>query len=280
MSAPAPQLTLSIPHPGPQLSLPWPLSPVLLLLQPNSGPLAGGNPVTLVGLGLKDATQVLFDSTPATIGGGDPFGFTLNVIAPAGTGTVAVTVVSPGGTSGPQLYTYQDVASAPVAANILPASGPTSGGAPFVITGTNLTGAAVTFGGNPAAVVFSTSDLIIGLTPAGAAGNVPVVVTTAGGGATVPGGYTYVTPTALPPVVIGSIIPNSGPAAGGTPFTIVGSNLTGAAVTFGAATATITTNNGFVIAGLVPAGTAATTVPVTVTTPAGSAPAGSYSYLP
>jgi IPT/TIG domain len=281
MSTSAPQLNW--PHPPNQFpSPPWLFSPVLLLLQPNSGPQAGGNPVTLIGLGLNGATQVLFGSTPATIAGGDPLGFTLNVTAPPGTGTVPVTVVTPGGTSNPQTYTYLGAPPpppVPTAVSILPTSGPTIGGTPFVITGTNLNGATVTFGGTPATVVFSVPGLVFGLTPPGAAGNVPVVVTTAGGTATVPGGYTYVGVVVTPPVITANVTPSTGLAAGGTPFVITGTNLTGATVTFGANLATILTNSGTVITGTTPPGTAATTVPVTVTTPGGTVSAGAYTYV-
>ncbi|MYR22138.1 hypothetical protein GTW63_28090 [Streptomyces sp. SID6137] len=41
-------------------------------------------------------------------------------------------------------------------------------------------------------VVDPTGTIVTGVTPAGTAGNAPVVVTTPGGTATVAGGYTYV----------------------------------------------------------------------------------------
>ncbi|MGW5346468.1 IPT/TIG domain-containing protein, partial [Streptomyces sp. NPDC004050] len=73
-------------------------------------------------------------------------------------------------------------------------SGTIAGGTPFVITGANLTGASVTFGGTPATnvVVTANGTVLVGLTPAGAAGNVAVTVTTPSGSATVTGGFTYV----------------------------------------------------------------------------------------
>ncbi|MFE3901413.1 hypothetical protein ACFXPY_13935 [Streptomyces sp. NPDC059153] len=64
-----------------------------------------------------------------------------------------------------------------------------------MIAGTNLNGGTVTVNGVPATVLGSdpTGILLFGIIPAGtAAGNVPVVVTTAVGTATVPGGYTYI----------------------------------------------------------------------------------------
>ncbi|MFF2143683.1 IPT/TIG domain-containing protein [Kitasatospora sp. NPDC058190] len=263
---------------APSPTLPWPLPPVLFADSPNAGPAAGGNTVTLTGLGLNAATQVLFGSAPATIVAGDVLGFSLVVVAPPGSGTVAVTVTTPNGTSNPVAYTYL-VVSPPPAPNptaITPVSGPVTGGTVFVITGTGLAGASVTFGGTPATVLASTANVIAGLTPAHAAGNVPVVVTTAGGSASVPGGFTYLAPA--PPVVTAAITPSVSIPAGGGVFTIVGTNLTGATVTVGSTAATVTTNTGTVITGIIPAGTPSTTVNVTVTTPGGTVFAGTMTY--
>ena len=71
----------------------------------------------------------------------------LTTTAPAGAaGDVDVTVTTPTGTSNPITYTYET--PAPTITAIDPAAGPTTGGNPVTITGTNLTGAtAVDFGG-------------------------------------------------------------------------------------------------------------------------------------
>ncbi|MFH8386771.1 IPT/TIG domain-containing protein [Kitasatospora sp. NPDC018058] len=263
---------------APNLTLPWPLPPVLFVDSPDAGPVAGGNTVTLTGLGLNAATQVLFGSTPATIVAGDVLGFSLVVVAPPGKGTVAVTVTTPNGTSNPVAYTYL-VASPPPVPNptaITPVSGPIAGGTVFVITGTGLAGAAVTFGGTAATLLASTANVIVGLTPAHAAGNVPVVVTTAGGSASVPGGFTYLAPAL--PVVTATITPVISIPAGGGVFTIGGTGLTGATVTFGSTVATLTVNTDTVITGIIPAGTPGTTVTVTVTTPGGTVSAGTMTY--
>ncbi|MGW2372987.1 MULTISPECIES: IPT/TIG domain-containing protein [Kitasatospora] len=263
---------------APNLTLPWPLPPVLFADIPNAGPAAGGNTVTLTGLGLNAATQVLFGSSPATVVAGDVLGFSLVVVAPPGSGTVGVTVTTPNGTSNAVAYTYL-VASPPPVPNptaITPVSGPVAGGTAFIITGTGLAGASVTFGGTPATVLASTANVIAGLIPAHAAGNVPVVVTTAGGSASVPGGFTYLAPA--PPVVTVPITPVVSIPAGGGVFTIVGTGLTGATVTFGATPATLTTDTDVLITGIIPAGTPGTTVNVTVTTPGGTAFAGTMTY--
>ncbi|MFH8475444.1 IPT/TIG domain-containing protein [Streptomyces sp. NPDC018000] len=178
--------------------LPFALGPLILAVLPNSGPVAGGNTVQLLGLGLGGATSVLFDTTPATIVSQDVLGLTLTIVVPAhAAGAVQVTVTTSNGTSNPVSYTYVDPSTPapPTATSINPASGPVAGATPFVITGTDLNGATVTVNGVPATVLGSdpTGILLFGITPAGSTvGNVPVMVTTAGGTATVPGGYTYI----------------------------------------------------------------------------------------
>ncbi|MER5851944.1 IPT/TIG domain-containing protein [Streptomyces sp. NPDC002012] len=178
--------------------LPFPFGPLLLAVLPNSGPVAGGNTVQLLGVGLSGATSVLFGTTPATIVSQDVLGLTVTITVPANAaGTVPVTVTTGSGTSNPVSYTYMDPSTPapPTATSITPASGPVVGATPFVIAGTNLSGGTVTVNGVPATVLGGdpTGILLFGITPAGAAaGNVPVVVTTAAGTATVPGGYTYI----------------------------------------------------------------------------------------
>ncbi|WP_352231996.1 IPT/TIG domain-containing protein, partial [Streptomyces sp. NBRC 13847] len=63
-----------------------------------------------------------------------------------------------------------------------------------------------------------------------------MAVTTPGGTTTVPGGYTYAVP--LQPPTVSFLSPNTGPATGGTAFTLVGTRLTGASVTFNGVAAT------------------------------------------
>ncbi|MFE6741140.1 IPT/TIG domain-containing protein [Streptomyces tubercidicus] len=174
---------------------PLPAGPVLLGVVPATGPTAGGNTVQLVGLGLGGATSVLFGGTSATIVGQDPLGLTVTVLAPAhAAGAVPVTVTNAAGTSNPASYVYlaPGLAAGTV---IIPNAGPTAGGLPFALIGSNLQGATVTIGGNAATVLGTdpTGSVLFGVAPAGppGGGNVPVVVTTAGGSVTVPGGYTY-----------------------------------------------------------------------------------------
>ena len=254
-----------------------PFGPTLLAALPNSGPTGGNNTVTLIGLGLAGATNVLFGGTTATIVGQDPLGLTVTVVAPAhAAGTVQVTVTTGSGTSNPVSYTY--VAPVPpTAATITPNAGPIAGGTSFVIAGSHLQNATVTIGGNAATVVGTdpTGTVLLGVTPAGpaAGGNVPVVVTTPGGTASVPGGFTYLPPV---PTITGTVTPAT--ASAGATFTIVGTNLAGATVLFGAAPATSVVVAGTTLTGIVPPGTVGSTVQVTVQTAAGSASAGTFTY--
>ncbi len=158
-----------------------------------------------------------------------------------GAGSYAATATNNGGTWIMQMATFrgsmQSSPSPPDPTSISPTSGPTSGGTPVTISGTNfVSGATVTFGGTAATnVVVVSSTTITATTPAGAAGAVNVVVTNSNGqSGTLTNGYTY---TAAPAPT--SISPTSGTTSGGTPVTISGTNfVSGATVTFGGTAAT------------------------------------------
>lgn len=114
------------------------------------------------------------------------------VTAPAGSGTVVVTVTTPGGTStaatGNPYYTYL---GAPVLTSLNPSHGPDTGGDPVVLGGTNLTYTdAVTFGGVPASFAAISDTQVVATSPPGVAGAVNVVAhTPAGNSNALP--YTY-----------------------------------------------------------------------------------------
>ncbi|MEU7764831.1 ice-binding family protein [Nocardia sp. NPDC049190] len=247
--------------------------PTLTSISPASGPAAGGTVVVLTGTNLTGVTAVSFGGTPAT-------SFTVNsstqitAVAPAhSAGTVSVTVTAPGGTSNGVAFTYIAV---PTLTSITPSSGPPSGGTVVVLTGTGLTGVtAVSFGGTPATLFTVNSDTqITVLTPAHSAGAVLVTVTTPGG--TSNGvAFTYI---AVP--ILLTVVPNVGPATGGTVVVLTGTGLTGAtAVSFGGTPATLfTVNSDTQITALTPAH-AAGTVLVTVTTPGGTSNGVAYTYV-
>ncbi|WP_435250764.1 IPT/TIG domain-containing protein [Streptomyces cucumeris] len=266
--------------PGPGGGTP-PSTPLLLSVTPASGPTTGGNVVLVVGLGLSNATGVSFGGTPATILARDPFGLAIAVTAPPhAAGTVSVTVTTLSGASNAVNYTYGALALPPTVATIVPATGPVAGGTPFTLTGTNLANAVVLFNGVPAVgvTVNPAGTSLTGTTPPGLApGNVTVQVVTPAGTVTVPGGFTYTGP---PPTAAG-ITPVSGPVAGGTPFVITGTNLTGGTVTFGGVPATgITVDpTGTLLVGTTPANTVGNkTVQVTTANGTATVPGG-FTYV-
>ncbi|MFT3809610.1 MAG: IPT/TIG domain-containing protein [Micropepsaceae bacterium] len=172
--------------------------PTVTSLDPAAGPVAGGNTIAVYGTGFVSG------NTTVTLGGAlIPAGsVTVNnatwllIVAPAhAAGTVALSVTTPGGTSTnvPGGYTYLAV---PTVSGITPGAGTTAGGQAVTITGSSFaTGATVTLGGSPATnITVVSATQITATTPAHAAGNVDVVVATAGGTATLVGGYTYGVP--------------------------------------------------------------------------------------
>jgi IPT/TIG domain/PASTA domain len=102
------------------------------------------------------------------------------------------------GFAGGELALDAEVQPLPTITGVGPASGPISGGTPVTITGTNFEGTtAVSFGSTPAAGFIADSEgQITATAPAGAAGGVPVSVTTLAGTATSSQQFTYQTPPA------------------------------------------------------------------------------------
>ncbi|MFE3884825.1 IPT/TIG domain-containing protein, partial [Streptomyces lydicus] len=113
-------------------------APVLSSVVPASGPSSGGTTVTLTGSGFTGASAVRFGGVSASFVVNSATQITAT--APAGSGTVQVTVVGPGGTSNGVSFTYTAV-SAPVLSSVVPASGPSSGGTTVTLTGSGFTGA-------------------------------------------------------------------------------------------------------------------------------------------
>ncbi|WP_221179443.1 beta strand repeat-containing protein [Streptomyces botrytidirepellens] len=246
--------------------------PVLSGVSPNQGPAAGGTSVTLTGSGFTGATAVRFGSVNAS-------SFTvvsstqITAVAPPGSaGPVQVTVTGPGGTSNGVTYTY---AAGPVLSGVSPGQGPVSGGNTVTLTGSGFTGAtAVQFGSTPAvSFTVGSATQITAVAPTGAAGPVQVTVTGPGGTSN---GVTYFY-VGLP--TLSAVSPNQGPASGGTPVTLTGTNLLGAtAVKFGTVDATsFTVVSAIQINAVAPPGSAGT-VQVTVITPGGTSNGVPYTY--
>ncbi|WP_046472286.1 IPT/TIG domain-containing protein [Allosalinactinospora lopnorensis] len=153
---------------------------------PLTGSEAGGDTVTISGSNLSNATSVTFGANAGTITANTAGSIT--VTAPAGTGTVPITVTTPGGTTNGFSFSY---VAAPTLASVDPASGSESGGTQVTITGTSLTHTnEVTFDGAPASFVVLSDTSVSAVTPAGT-GTVDVDVTTTGGTGTLTAAYAY-----------------------------------------------------------------------------------------
>ena len=180
-------------------------------------------------------------------------------------------------------------AAKPAVSHVRPASGYTSGGNTVTITGKNFMAGGkskvkkVTFGTAVATKlhVRSATKLTVSA-PKHAKGTVTVrVISKSGSKSAVVSAARYVYKT-MPPAIT-SLVPATGPMAGGTTVTITGTGFTGAtAVMFGALPATsFTVDSGTSITATSPAGgsTVALTIGVIVTTPAGtSAPTAADHY--
>ena len=246
-----------------------PARPTISGLSPSGGPAAGGTAVTITGTGLGNATGVSFGGAAGTVTADS--GTQISVTSPPGTGTVNVTVTTPGGTSAAARFTY--AAAAPDVTGLSPSSGPAAGGTAVTITGTSLSGATGVNFGDADAMITDNSATQIMVTSPGGSGTVDVTVTTPAG-TTGAGQFTYIT---APPDVTG-LSPSSGPAAGGTAVTITGTSLDNATgVSFGGTDGTITADSATQITVTSPGGSG--TVDVTVTTPAGTSGAVQFTYV-
>jgi len=251
--------------------------PILDSISPVTGPAAGGTSVTLKGNFLTNAT-VKFGTTTAT-------SCTVTVTqiicgAPAGSGTVDVSVTTLGGTATlTNAFTYTAIDS------ISPPAGKIAGGETVIISGTGFNGfTEVKIGGVSATDCSGTPTQITCTTPAHAtAGLVAVAVTTPGGTTTKSNFFRYYD---IPTIT--AVSPIGGPIAGGTIVTITGTNLTGLLnLTFGGAPTPFpcTINSITQITCTAPdyalVGPPNVPVDVVATTPGGSVTkSGGYTYYP
>jgi hypothetical protein len=263
--------------------------PSITSFSPNYSHLAGGDTITVTGTGFVSGQTTLqvgshfIAAGQITVNSATSMTFT----SPASSrGSSGVDVTTPAGTSthGGVLL-YPDV---PLADSMTPTVGPIAGGTSVTITGldyldgeTTITiGGTVIPAGSVTVQIWPSSTTATFTTPAHAAGNVAVTVTTPIGTSTaVPGGFTYAgTPAAT------SLSPTSGPTIGGTEVTITGSGFIDGdtTVTIGSTTipaGSVTVNSDTSLTFTTPADVAGN-VPVSVTTTGGaSSPvSGGYTY--
>ena len=198
--------------------------PQVLHVEPNLGAGGGGTTVTITGLEFTGVKAVKFGSTNATSFDVESES-KITAVAPAGTGTVEVTVETAAGTSptgGGDQFRYS-----PTVNGVEPDAGFPVGGTTVTITGTNFDEvSAVKFGStNAASYEVLSENKIKAVSPPGTnETTVNVTVETRGG--TNPTESDHFTYTDVPG--ISSVTPNHGPPSGGTKVTITGSSFTGA----------------------------------------------------
>jgi hypothetical protein len=259
--------------------------PAVNSIEPTTGPAAGGTTVTVTGVRFTGATAVMFGPVAAT---------TITVVSDtqltavspsqdaAGQNAVDVTVTTSAGsslTTPADLFTYSS--EPPSVSGINPTSGPAAGGTSVTVTGTGFTGVSgVNFGSSSVNFNFVSDTQIVATSPPGENGaTVDVTVTTPAGTSAsgTPDKFAYL---ASPTMI--AIKPNVGPPAGRIKIVIIGGGFTGATVVnFGdiAALEFVVESDREIVA-VVPPGQG--TVPVTVTTPAGTSSvtqAGLFHYI-
>ena len=247
-------------------------NPTVTSVNPNRGPtssMSGRHRVTITGENFFDVSEVTFGSTPANFTVDSPTSVTA-YLPPHPAGTVNVRVTATGGTSPASFdnrFLYQ---AAPTVTGVSPNAGPTAGGTPVFITGTDFTAAeSVYFGTRGPMQFFVLSDnVIVCISPSYTAGAKDVYVIT-------PGGLSAASPadvfTYQNAPVVTAVKPDAGPTAGGTSVTITGNDFKSvSAVKFGTTPATsYTVNSDTSITATAPAASAGA-VDVTVTTPGGT----------
>jgi hypothetical protein len=202
---------------------------------PSNGPASGGNQVTITGNGFVKGARVVFgdEVAPAVAFVSET---ALVATAPGHeVGPVTVVVVNPDGQQGAKSAAYSFTGE-PQIASVFPASGPTAGGVPVAIFGSQFgSGARVRFDLALATgvVVSDQGRRIDCVTPVGTLGPADVTVENPDGGtASAPAAYTYIAPR------LDSVTPASGSTAGGTVVSLEGDGLSpGMRVDFGAARA-------------------------------------------
>jgi len=136
----------------------------------------------------RDANNVsVIDSANNTVVGTVPVQLNPQGVTVAANGRAYVTNISSD--------TVSVLPAPPTLTGISPAQGPTAGGTQVTITGTDLFGATVDIGGQPATNLFYNlaGNAIFATTPPGTAGPGTVTVTTPEGTASLPSAFTYIT---------------------------------------------------------------------------------------
>lgn len=251
-------------------------------VEPERGPSAGGNTVTVVGTGFQNdgagPNTVTFGGTPVTnIAVVDDRSLTCTV--PSGTPETWVDVSvsnNHGSVTLSEGYRYR---AEPALTDVTPTSGPAAGGNAVTLTGSRFQFGepgpnTVLFGGAAAANVAVVNDQTLTCdAPFGTAGtSVDVIVSNINGTATLSNAYSYNTAPTLT-----GVAPTSGPANGGNTVTLIGTGFLDSSagtnsVSFGGSQASnISVSSDSALVCDVPAGQGGTTVDVVVSNANGTA---------
>jgi len=222
-------------------------APTVSGILPASGPTGGGTVVTISGTGFLSNPGVKFGGVSATNVSATATSITATAPAHAA-GKVDVVVTNSDGQSATLTQAYTYPLPGPAISSVSPNSGPTTGGTPVTITGTNFqSGATVTFGALAATnVVVVSATSITANTPLGPATQqlaVDVSVTNPDSTkATATGGFTYTVPAlAVISITPNTALPSGATGAAATAVTIFGAGFTTAlasSVTIGGVAAT------------------------------------------
>jgi large repetitive protein len=196
------------------------------------GPTSGGLPVTITGrgFGFSGIPVVTFNGELATSVVRSHDGLITAVTPPGSPGPKTVVVQPADGgltITKPSSFTYR----APTITAVAPGAGFKNGGTTVTITGTGFGFSGtptVTFAGTPATSVNRISSTeLTAVTPAGSLGLVDVVLAPAlgTGTATAAKAYEYVESLRTP--LVDNVVPNRGPATGGTSLSISGNHFNG-----------------------------------------------------
>lgn len=256
-------------------------APVIESVEPDNGPVSGGNAVVIRGRNFRPGATVTFGNYTAANPVVTPTEITVTAPAVTKAGAVTLQVTNDDQQKAAATYTYW---VEPELQSLTPAEGPLTGGTAVRIKGRHFAnGAQVRFGDVPAAqVTYIDAYNLDAITPPGtAAGPVSVTVENPDGhSTTLADGFTYLPLDATQPEIT-AITPPSGSMYGGETVVIEGRNFAdGATVTFGgtpAAKVTVESSDRIVVT--TPAASAGGTVEVVVTNPNGQYATGSYLYM-
>ncbi|EQB88551.1 uncharacterized protein YegL [Clostridium punense] len=263
-------------------------NPTITKINPNNGPLEGGNIVTIEGNYFASGIKVFFGNMEARATYKNPMLVYAYVPQGVTPGTVDLTLTNVDGTTitRPSAYNYNGN-PAPTITSITPNSGELKGGNIVTITGSNLGKAtSVKFGNveGTSLTIVDGSTIKVTAPASQTASVVDVSVINADGQtATLTGAYTYIEPPKAPKPEITSITPNEGNLAGGEYVYIYGSGFqSGAQVKIGnqdAMQIILVENTRIRIK--VPAFSTPSTVDVAVSNPDGQTATlvGAYTYI-